>query len=90
MAARSGDGQAGLARQGGDQAVDALVRRQSPDEEDALTRSVGERSESSGIGAAVDDRRLCGREVEQRGGVVRHGEVMVEQERQDAEPVATT
>jgi glycosyltransferase involved in cell wall biosynthesis len=85
---RSNHAQPRLLRERFDQSVDALVRRQPSNEEDAFARPLWLRRETSGIGASVDDprsRSRCG-EVTRRIG--RHREEPVEESREKACPVA--
>ena len=73
---------------GGDQPVDPLVRRDSPDEEHALTGETGIGAVSPRVGAPVDDPRSRRRRTEVARRIGRHREEAVEQPRQEPEPAS--
>jgi glycosyltransferase involved in cell wall biosynthesis len=79
--------QLGILRERLDQAVDALVRCQPSDEEDALTPSLRVGPEASRIGASVHDCRARSRSGELTRRIGRHHEEAVEQPRDEAGPV---
>jgi hypothetical protein len=70
--------QLGIFRERLDQAVDALVRCQPADEEDAATPSIRGGPEASGIGASVYDPRSPGRRGELARRIGRNREEAVE------------
>jgi glycosyltransferase involved in cell wall biosynthesis len=69
------------------QAVDAFVRRQPSDEENAATQSVGIGPEARGIGASVHDPRSRRRRGKVARRIGRYGEEAVEEPRKQAGPV---
>jgi hypothetical protein len=70
-----------------DQSVDALVRRQPSNEEDAATARVWGGREANRIGSPVDDSRPCRRRSELARRVGRHGEKAVEKPRKKPGPI---
>jgi glycosyltransferase involved in cell wall biosynthesis len=71
-----------------DQTVDAFVRRQPSDEENAATPSIGIGPKARGIGPAVHDPRSRGLHGKLTRRVGRHREEAVEEPRKQAAPVA--
>jgi glycosyltransferase involved in cell wall biosynthesis len=70
-----------------DQSVDALVRRQSPDEKDAAAARVWVGREANWIGTSVDDSRPRRRCSELARRIGRYGEKPVEKPREQPSPV---
>jgi glycosyltransferase involved in cell wall biosynthesis len=87
VSGRSDHAQPGILREGFDQSVDALVRRQPSNEEDASARRLRIRPEASGIGASVDDPRSRCRRGELAGRICRYREEAVEEPREKTCPV---
>jgi glycosyltransferase involved in cell wall biosynthesis len=79
--------QPGILREGFDQSVQALVGRQSSDEEDASARRLRIGREASGIGASVDDPRSRRRRRELTRRICRYREEAVEEPREKTCPV---
>jgi glycosyltransferase involved in cell wall biosynthesis len=87
VSGRSDHAQPGIFREGRDQSVDALVRRQPSNEEDASARRLRMWREASGIGASVDDPRSRRRRGELTRRICRHREEAVEEPRDKTSPV---
>jgi glycosyltransferase involved in cell wall biosynthesis len=88
VSGRADQAQRGVLRKGFDQPVDALVRRQTSNEEDASARRLGTWREASGIGASVDDPRSRRRRGERTRRICRYREEAVEEPREQACPVS--
>jgi glycosyltransferase involved in cell wall biosynthesis len=73
-----------------DQAVDALVRREPSDEEDAATASLRVGPEASGIGPSIDDPRAARRRREFARRIGRYREKAVEKPREKPGPIPAT
>jgi glycosyltransferase involved in cell wall biosynthesis len=73
-----------------DQAVDALVRREASNEEDAATASVRVGPEASGIGPSIDDPRSRRRRREFARRIGRYREKAVEKPREKPGPIPAT
>jgi glycosyltransferase involved in cell wall biosynthesis len=85
---RTGHTQLGIPRQRLDQPVDALVRSEPSDEEDAVPPTFRVGPEASRIGASVHDLRARGRCGELARRIGRHREEAVEQPREQPGPVS--
>ncbi len=85
---RSDDAKVSLVRECLDQAVDALVRREPPDEEDAAARGVALGREAIGVGASIDDARPGSGRAEVARRIRGHREEAVEEPREKTCPVA--
>jgi glycosyltransferase involved in cell wall biosynthesis len=81
------DAQSGLLRERFKQSVDALVRREPANEEDASARRLWIWREADGIGASVDDRRSRRRCGELTRRICRYREEAVEEPREKTCPV---
>jgi glycosyltransferase involved in cell wall biosynthesis len=88
VSGRSDHAQPGVLREGFDQSVDALVRRQPSNKEDASARLLRTRRESSGIGASVDDARSRRRRGKLTRRICRYREEAVEEPREETCPVS--
>jgi hypothetical protein len=73
-----------------DQAVDAFVRRQPSDEENAAAPRIGIGPKARGIGASVDDTRSRGRHGKLARRKGRYREEAVEEPRKQAGPISAT
>jgi glycosyltransferase involved in cell wall biosynthesis len=87
VSARSDHAQRGILREGFDQSVDALVRRQPANEEDASARRLRIWREASGIGPSVDHPRSRRRRTELARRIRRYREKAVEEPREQTSPV---
>jgi glycosyltransferase involved in cell wall biosynthesis len=73
-----------------DQAVDAFVRRQPSDEENAATPSIGIGPKARGIGPSVHDPRSRGRHSKLARRIGRYREEAVEEPGKQAGPISAT
>jgi glycosyltransferase involved in cell wall biosynthesis len=87
VAAGADHAQLGILGERFDQSVDALVRRQPSDEEDAATEGVRVGREANRIGASVDDSRPRRRRSELARRIGRDGEKAVEKPREKPCPI---
>jgi glycosyltransferase involved in cell wall biosynthesis len=83
----AGDAQLDTVGERFDQAVDALVRRQPPDEDDAATSLPGLGREPMRVGSSVDDPGSRRRRAELERRILRHREKAVEEPREQPCPV---
>ena len=86
---RADDPQLGVLRERLDQAVDALVRGQPSDEDDAAATVVTVGVEAIRVGAAVDDAGLPCRRAEVARRIGRYREKAVEEPREQPSPVSS-